>query len=53
VDGRATEAALTTLAAALGCKAREVSLVSGATRRTKVVEVPDATRPRYLELLDS
>ncbi|HQA76862.1 MAG TPA: DUF167 domain-containing protein [Propionicimonas sp.] len=53
VDGRATEAALTTLAAALGCKAREVSLVSGATSRTKVVEVPDATRPRYLELLDS
>jgi uncharacterized protein len=39
VEGRATEAALTALAAALGVQRRAVSLVRGATSRTKVVEV--------------
>jgi len=39
VDGRATEAALTALAAALGVRRRDVRLVSGATSRTKVVEI--------------
>lgn len=53
VDGRATEAALQALARALGCRPREVSLVSGATSRTKVVEVPDASLPRFQELLGS
>ena len=41
VDGRATEAALKELAKALGCPVRAVRLVSGATSRTKTVEVPD------------
>jgi uncharacterized protein YggU (UPF0235/DUF167 family) len=39
VDGRATEAALQALAEALGVRRRAVTLVSGATHRTKVVEV--------------
>jgi uncharacterized protein YggU (UPF0235/DUF167 family) len=42
VEGRATEAALAAVAEALGLRRREVTLVSGATSRTKVVEVPDA-----------
>lgn len=42
VDGRATEAALAALASALGVRRKEVALVTGATSRTKVVEVPDA-----------
>jgi uncharacterized protein YggU (UPF0235/DUF167 family) len=42
VDGRATEAALSALASALGVRRRDVSLVTGATSRTKVVEVPEA-----------
>jgi uncharacterized protein len=41
VDGRATEAALSALASALGVRRRDVSLVTGATSRTKVVEVPE------------
>jgi uncharacterized protein (TIGR00251 family) len=39
VDGAATEAALTAVADALGVRRRQVVLVSGATSRTKVVEV--------------
>lgn len=42
VDGRATAAALEAVARALGLRPRQVRLVSGATSRTKVVEVPDA-----------
>lgn len=42
VDGAATEAALVALADALGLRRRQVSLVSGATSRDKVVEVDDA-----------
>lgn len=41
VDGRATEAALAAVAEALGVRRREVTLITGATSRTKVVEVPD------------
>jgi uncharacterized protein YggU (UPF0235/DUF167 family) len=41
VDGRATEAALAAVATALGLRRRQITLVSGATSRTKVVEVPD------------
>jgi uncharacterized protein YggU (UPF0235/DUF167 family) len=41
VDGRATEAALAALAAAVGVKRREVALVTGASSRTKLVELPD------------
>ena len=43
VDGAATEAALRALAAALGLRRSQVRLVSGATARTKVVEL-DADR---------
>jgi uncharacterized protein len=39
VDGRATEAALAAVAVALGVRRRDVVLVTGATSRTKVVDV--------------
>jgi hypothetical protein len=39
VDGRATEAALAAVAGAFGVRRRAVTLVSGATSRTKVVDV--------------
>ncbi|HEY7488265.1 MAG TPA: DUF167 domain-containing protein [Streptosporangiaceae bacterium] len=39
VEGKATEAALAAMAAALGLRPRAVRLVSGATSRDKVVEV--------------
>jgi hypothetical protein len=39
VDGKAPESALAGLADALGVRRRDVSLVTGATSRTKVVEV--------------
>jgi uncharacterized protein YggU (UPF0235/DUF167 family) len=39
VDGAATEAALVAVARALGVRRRQVTLVAGATSRTKVVEV--------------
>ncbi|MFL6074539.1 MAG: DUF167 domain-containing protein [Mycobacteriales bacterium] len=42
VDGRATEAALAALAAALGVRRAAVTLVSGATARDKVVTVDPA-----------
>jgi len=45
--GRATEAALTALADALGVRRRDVSLVSGATHRTKVVEIPESAAGAY------
>jgi uncharacterized protein YggU (UPF0235/DUF167 family) len=43
VDGKATEAALRALADALGLRRADVSLVHGATSRTKLVEI--ATSP--------
>lgn len=55
VDGRATEAALTALAEALGVPRRTVRLVTGASSRTKVVEVeqpPGGMDSRVAELLD-
>jgi uncharacterized protein len=39
VDGQATEAALTAVAQAFGVRRRAVTLVTGATSRTKVVDV--------------
>jgi hypothetical protein len=42
VDGRATEAALAALAEAIGLRRRDVILITGATSRTKVVEIADA-----------
>lgn len=43
VDGKATEAALRAVAEAFGVRRRDVSLVTGATSRDKVVEIDDAT----------
>ena len=51
VDGRATEAALRALAEALAVRRSEVTLVRGATTRTKVVEVPEGTDERWRALL--
>jgi uncharacterized protein len=42
VDGQATEAALAAVAAALGVRRRDVTLVAGATSRTKIVDVQGA-----------
>ncbi len=53
VDGRATAAALKALAQALGVAAREIALVSGATSRTKAVEIPESASARLAELLDT
>lgn len=41
VDGKATAAALAALAAALDIRSRDVELISGATSRTKIVDIPD------------
>jgi uncharacterized protein len=51
VEGRATEAALAAVAAALGVRRRHVSLVTGSTSRTKVVEVEGADPARLAALL--
>lgn len=51
VDGRATAAALKAVARALGVPVRDVTLVSGATNRTKVIDVPDDLELRWTELL--
>jgi uncharacterized protein YggU (UPF0235/DUF167 family) len=51
VDGRATSAALKAVARALGVPVRSVSLVSGATSRTKLLDVPDDRELRWTELL--
>lgn len=51
VDGAANRAALAALAAAFGVRPAAVSLVSGATSRTKVVEVAGADPAVLAELL--
>jgi uncharacterized protein YggU (UPF0235/DUF167 family) len=53
VDGRATEAALAAVASALGVRRAQVSLVTGATSRTKVVEVEGADPEALRRLLDA
>jgi hypothetical protein len=50
VDGKATEAALATVAEAFGVRRSAVRLVSGATSRTKIVDI-DAGDPRVLAAL--
>ena len=50
VDGRATEAALAAVADVFGVRRRQVTLVSGATSRTKVVDV-DGADPGLLDQL--
>ena len=52
VDGRATAAALAAVAGALGVRTSAVRLVTGATSRTKVVEVDGADPARLAELLN-
>jgi uncharacterized protein YggU (UPF0235/DUF167 family) len=42
VNGKATEAALAAVAGAFGVRRNAVTLVSGASSRTKIVEVADA-----------
>jgi uncharacterized protein len=51
VDGRATAAALTEIAAAFGVRPHAVRLVSGATSRSKVVEVDGADQAALDRLL--
>jgi uncharacterized protein (TIGR00251 family) len=43
VDGAANEAVVAALAAAFGCAARDVRVVSGASARRKIVDVDGAT----------
>lgn len=50
-DDAATGAAVKAVAEALGLRPYEVHLVSGATSRTKVVEVPDGLEERVDALL--
>ncbi len=50
VDGKATAAVRDAVAEALGVPRREIVVVSGATSRTKVVEVPDSAAARVAEL---
>lgn len=51
VDGRATEAALAAVASAFGVRRRAVTLVSGATSRTKVIDVAGAEQATLDRLL--
>ncbi len=53
VDGRATEAALMAVAEALGVRRSEVRLVTGATSRTKIVDVPRADPQRVERLMEA
>jgi uncharacterized protein len=50
VDGQATDAALSALATAFGVRRHAVTLVSGATSRTKIVDIEGAD-PAVLERL--
>jgi uncharacterized protein len=52
VDGRATEAALTAVADALAVLRRAVTLLAGATTRTKLLDIPDADPTTVARLLD-
>lgn len=52
VDGRATEAALAAVAEAFGVHRRAVTLVTGATARTKAVDVEGGDSDRLTELLE-
>jgi uncharacterized protein YggU (UPF0235/DUF167 family) len=53
VEGQATEAALSAVAEVFGVRRRAVSLVSGATSRTKVLDVEGATQARLVDLLST
>jgi uncharacterized protein len=51
VDGKATEAALAAVAAAFGLRRRAVTLVAGASSRTKILEVEGADPATLSRLL--
>jgi uncharacterized protein len=51
VDGKATEAALAAVAAAFGVRRRAVTLVAGASGRTKIVDVADGDPGILADLL--
>jgi uncharacterized protein YggU (UPF0235/DUF167 family) len=51
VDGQATAAALRAVAKAFGVRRSAVTLVSGTTSRTKIVDVAGADPARLAELL--
>jgi hypothetical protein len=51
VDGKATEAALAAVAAAFGVRRRAVTLVAGASSRTKILEVEGAEPATLSRLL--
>ena len=51
VDGQATEAALAAVAAAFGLRRRAVTLVAGASSRTKILEVEGADPAAFSRLL--
>ena len=51
VDGQATEAALAAVAAAFGLRRRAVTLVAGASSRTKILEVEGADPTALSRLL--
>lgn len=51
VDGQATEAALAAVAVAFGVRRRAVTLVAGATSRTKILEVEGADPDALTRLL--
>lgn len=51
VGGQATEAALAAVAAAFGVRRRDVTLVSGAVSRTKIVDIAGGDQSRLHELL--
>ena len=50
VDGKAPEAALVALAAALELPRRDITLVAGASSRIKLVDIPDSAGPRMVAL---
>jgi uncharacterized protein YggU (UPF0235/DUF167 family) len=52
VDGKATDAALTAIAAAFGVHRRDVTLVTGAVSRTKIVDVAGAEPADLARLLN-
>ncbi|HEX6936891.1 MAG TPA: DUF167 domain-containing protein [Actinomycetes bacterium] len=52
VEGQATEAALAAVAEAFGVRRREVTLMTGATSRTKVVDVAGGDAERLRRLLE-
>jgi uncharacterized protein len=51
VDGKATEAALAAVGAAFGVRRDQVTLVAGASSRTKVVDVADGDPAVLADLL--